>query len=285
MQPVGVFVGAATLDLHYLVPETRTRDSKGPALGFGMYAGGPAANAAVTFAHLGGAARLWAEVGSHPLGRIIAAELAARGVDLVDLTADSDALPMVSSIFSFVESSDRMSVSSHYLDNGVAESLPGPLPEGAAILLVDGFLRKPCLDAASRGAAQGIPVVLDAGSWKPVMEDLLPMLDVAVCSADFHPPGTSTHDEALDYLQQRGVARVAVTRGAAPILYRDGADIGLVPIAAGPVVDTLGAGDVLHGALCWFLAAGQPFGTALTEAAAVATRSCRSFGTRAWMDS
>jgi len=284
MQPLGLFVGAATLDLHYLVGETRSRNSKGPAERFGIYAGGPAANAAVTFAHLGGAARLYSEVGSHGLGRIIGEDLSSRGVEVIDLIASTVSLPMVSSIFSFEESGDRMSVSSHYADTGIAAGLPGPLPQEAAILLVDGFLRGPCCDAATRANAVGIPVVLDAGSWKEGLDAILPLVDVAVCSADFHPPGTSTSDEALDVLQEAGIDRVAVSRGGAPLLYREGSITGEVPVPTGPVVDTLGAGDVLHGAFCWFLARGLPFREALSEAAAVATRSCGSFGTRSWMD-
>jgi len=282
---IGVFVGAATLDLHYLVAEGRTRNSKGPALRFGMYAGGPAANAAITFTHLGGSARLYAEIGSHPLGTVIAADLAEHGVELVDLAPEAEAIPMVSSILSFDETGDRMSVSSYYADAGVADSLPGPLPEDSEILLLDGFLRGPSLEAAARAKDRGIPVVLDGGSWKSGMHDLLPMVDVAVCSADFLPPGTSTHHEALTYLQDRGIRRVAVTRGEASILYRDGDERGEVPIERRPVVDTLGAGDVFHGALCRSLAAGRSFVDALADAAAVATRSCGGFGTRAWMAS
>ena len=280
----GVFVGAATLDLHYLLPAARSRNSKGPATRFGMYAGGPAANAAVTFAHLGGTARLYAEVGSHHLGWTIAAELASRRVELIDMTPGSQDPPMLSSVFSFDGIGDRMAVSSRYPHEGVAETLPGSLPEGTAVVMVDGFLRGPCRDAVSQAARTGATVVLDGGSWKPGMEDLLALVDVAVCSADFHPPGTADHEAALDYLQDRGIARVAVTRGEAPVLYRDGADHGEIPVDDVPVADTLGAGDVLHGAFCWHLASRRPFVAALTEAAAVATRSCRSFGTRAWME-
>ncbi len=53
------------------------------------------------------------------------------------------------------------------------------------------------------------------------------------------------------------------------------------------VADTVGAGDVLHGALAHHLAGSQPtsesFAEALRAAAAVASRACASFGTRAWM--
>lgn len=53
------------------------------------------------------------------------------------------------------------------------------------------------------------------------------------------------------------------------------------------VADTVGAGDVLHGALARHLAGSRPtpesFAGALRAATAVASRACASFGTRAWM--
>lgn len=284
MTPIGVFVGAATLDLHHLVAPGRARDSKGPSLRFGMYAGGPAANAAVTFAHLGGRPVLFAEVGMHPLGDVIADELASRRVEVVDMTPDAESVPMVSSILSFEGTGDRMVVSSHYAHTGSASSLPRALPKDARVLLVDGFLRSPCLDAAQQADAAGVSVIFDGGSWKPGMDELLEFVDVAVCSADFRPPATEAHEEALDFLQVRGVQRVAITRGDAPILYRDGDESGQIPIEPVTAIDTLGAGDVLHGALCWYVSEGRAFPEALAEAAAVATRACQTFGTRSWMD-
>jgi sugar/nucleoside kinase (ribokinase family) len=44
-------------------------------------------------------------------------------------------------------------------------------------------------------------------------------------------------------------------------------------------VDTLGAGDIFHGAFCHYILQ-QDFPTALSNAAKVAARSCESFGTR-----
>jgi sugar/nucleoside kinase (ribokinase family) len=100
-----------------------------------------------------------------------------------------------------------------------------------------------------------------------------------VCPADFHPPGTATPGEALDWLTGHGVPHVAVTRGAEPVLLPDGE----IPVPRVAVADTLGAGDVFHGALTFALAEGQPFEAALGAAATVAARACGSFGTRAWM--
>jgi sugar/nucleoside kinase (ribokinase family) len=57
-----------------------------------------------------------------------------------------------------------------------------------------------------------------------------------------------------------------------------------------PVVDTLGAGDVFHGALTYGLASivghqleATRFAGLLGNAARVASTACASFGTRAWM--
>jgi sugar/nucleoside kinase (ribokinase family) len=62
-----------------------------------------------------------------------------------------------------------------------------------------------------------------------------------------------------------------------------------VDVPAVHVVDTLGAGDVLHGALTHALAGQgvltpEGFTEALRAAATVASRACASFGTRAWME-
>ena len=141
-----------------------------------------------------------------------------------------------------------------------------------------------CKAAAREARETGIPVVLDAGSWKSGMPALLPLVDTAVCSADFHPPGTTTLTDVLDAVAGVGVRRGAMTRGARPIPYRDGPEQGEVPVPQVPVVDTLGAGDVFHGAFCFHLAAGAGFRDALAGAARVASHSCRSFGTREWME-
>ena len=48
-------------------------------------------------------------------------------------------------------------------------------------------------------------------------------------------------------------------------------------------VDTTGAGDIFHGAFCYFAASGSGFVGALAEAANIAAESCRFHGTREWM--
>jgi hypothetical protein len=67
----GVFVGLSTIDVVYSVDEFPTPNSKTVASDQDVFVGGPATNASVTFAHLGGRARLVSVVGRHLLASVI----------------------------------------------------------------------------------------------------------------------------------------------------------------------------------------------------------------------
>ncbi|MGO9504908.1 MAG: PfkB family carbohydrate kinase [Streptosporangiaceae bacterium] len=284
-----VFAGLCTLDIIQQVSRVPGPDEKVTALRQTIAAGGPAANAAVTFAYLGGRATLVTGVGAHPLAAGIRADLGQSGVALIDAAAGDAGTPPVSSIMVTAGSGQRSVVSL----NAAGRSLrpPGELSAvlaGARVVAVDAHHRELALAAARAARERGQWCLLDGGSWQDGTRDLLPLADVAVCSADFRAPGASTTGETLDYLLARGVRWAAVTQGARQI---EVAGPGLreqVPVPPVPVVDTLGAGDVFHGALAYALAAADAldaavFLAALQGAAKVAALACQSFGTRTWM--
>ena len=88
----------------------------------------------------------------------------------------------------------------------------------------------------------------------------------------------------MEWLTEQGVAQVAITLGAKPILGWDRGRRFEIEIAAMDAVDTLGAGDVLHGAFCYHLARTGEFELSLRSASEIATRSCRGSGIRSWVD-
>jgi sugar/nucleoside kinase (ribokinase family) len=279
----GVFAGLCTFDLIQQVERLPGANEKIIAQRQEVAAGGPATNAAATFAHLGGTATLLTAVGRHPLAAGITADLAAVGVRLVDLTADDPAPPAVSSVLVTARTGARSVVSR----NAAGRTVPAPdRPDtaDAAVVLVDGH--HPALARAALEAHHGrATTVLDGGSWKPHLPDLLPLVDVAVCSADLRPP---TGEPALAYLRGQGVRWVAVTDGPDPVRWAGPDGGGEVAVPHVDAVDTSGAGDVFHGAFAYVLAGTGTldeavFTAALREAADVAARSCRYFGTRAWM--
>lgn len=116
------------------------------------------------------------------------------------------------------------------------------------------------------------------------MELLLPHIETAICSSDFLPPRCSEPKQAIEFLAARGVSKIAITTGSKPIRFAWNEGYGNIAVPEVPTVDTTGAGDIFHGAYCYFLATGLSFPNALARAGSVASNSCRFRGTRAWMD-
>ena len=81
----GLFVGLATADVVQVVHRLPARNEKTVARESWLAAGGPAAVAAITFAALGGRARLWTALGSAPAARLVVADLAAADVEVIDV--------------------------------------------------------------------------------------------------------------------------------------------------------------------------------------------------------
>lgn len=284
MAKCGVFVGLSTIDIAYLVDRVPRSDEKIVAREQLVAAGGPATNAAITFAHLGGEATLVSPLGHHPLTAVQEAELAAFGVRIAAHDRARAPAPAVSSIFVTRAGGDRAVVSINATHATVAAEDFDLLPvDDADIILADGHHMALCLAAAARARKRSVPVVFDGGSWKPGSDALLAQVDVAICSADFAPPGCGDEASVFDYLFARGITRAAITHGARPVAFRTATERGEIAVPAVEVVDTLGAGDIFHGAFCFHYPE-REFADALAVAAQIAARSCTCFGTRAWMN-
>jgi sugar/nucleoside kinase (ribokinase family) len=281
--PSGIFVGLSTIDVIYRVEKFPAPNSKTAAQSQDVFVGGPATNAAIAFAHLGGSPTLISGVGRHALAAVVRKELEDRSVRLVDLNSAFDEPPAISSVT--VDAAGRRNVvSANALRIASSDSEPeAHALEAARVVLVDGHFMQACQAWANPAHARGTPVVLDGGSWKEGTEELLASVTMAICSADFRPPGCSNEEKTIRYLKQRGVKHVALTRGADPVLFESGTSSGTLRVPQVDAVDTMGAGDIFHGAFCFFVSIGHGFVEALAEAAQLASESCRYHGTREWM--
>ncbi len=281
----GLFVGLATVDLIYTVENIPRRDQKISVPGQQVSAGGPAANAAVTFALLGGRAELVSAVGSSPVANIVREDLRDHGVRLHDFAPRNPVIPPMSSVLVHRKTGDRTVVSANaaVFDSSQAQFKPEWL-RGASILLVDGHYMSLCISAARAAHAKRIPVVMDSGSWKDGMDKLLPFVDVAICSDHYRPPQCRSTNDVFEFLRVPNIQQVAITRGAAAVRFVDHGRSGTIPIEHIRPVDSLGAGDIFHGAFCYYACQpGASFRDALVAAARVAGFSCRYSGTRQWM--
>jgi sugar/nucleoside kinase (ribokinase family) len=278
-----IFIGLSTIDIVYGVDEFPHANSKVTARSQDVFVGGPATNAAITCAHLGGKATLVTAIGSHILAAAIKAEARQHSVNLIDLNPDFAELPVLSSI-AVNNRGERNVVSA----NAARVSVPPARIDEAAFskasfVMVDGHYMQACQTWASAAHARKVPVVLDGGSWKEGTADLLHFIDTAICSNDFMPPGCSSEDDVIKYLKDSGVANIAITKGADPITFQAKGAFGVIKVPSAEPVDTMGAGDIFHGAYCYFYSSGSGFVEALAEAAKIAAESCRFSGTREWM--
>ena len=288
-EPRALFAGLCTLDIIHSVTRVPAANEKMTALRQTVAAGGPVTNAAVAFAHLGGHATLLTGVGAHPLADGIRADLEQAGVALIDVADGDAAPPPVSSIMVGTGSGERAVVSLNA--TGRMLMLPTALEDlvrNFQTILIDAHHSELALAAARAVRAHGRLCILDGGSWKDNTRDLLSYVDMAVCSADFHPPGTSTPDETLDYLLDSRVSWAAITNGANPIVWAGPGMRSEIPVPAVTVVDTLGAGDIFHGSFAYAISAARKidsaaFVSALRFGMKVAGYACQFFGTRKWL--
>lgn len=279
MSPKGLFIGLSTLDIIYLVEDLPQPNEKIIALDETSAAGGPATNAAVTFSRLGGTAQLCAAMGQHPNSSLIRNDLSLQGVQVTDLTPDATESPSLSSIMVTAATGDRALVCINAKKLQATVDLSLDLLDKIDVILIDGHQMAASREIAQQAKKRQIPIVIDGGSWKPDFETVLTYADYALCSANFYPPDCTTSEQVFDYLASLGIPNLAITQGGKPILYRTKNGAGRIEVAAVEVVDTLGAGDIFHGAFCYFILQ-QDFIAALQSASQVAAKACQVFGTR-----
>jgi sulfofructose kinase len=285
--PLVVCVGHAALDLIYRVDALPARPTKVPAQSLTISGGGMAANAACAIVRLGGAARQVGAIGDDVFGDLVVAELQRYGVDVTHLERVGGASTSVSSIV--VEASGERLIVNHR--GSALDSTPPdvtPTLAGASAVLCD-----PRWPAASRAAlvaarAWRIPSVLDADVADPaILAALVPLADHVVFSEpgyarwSGHAAESPAALAALASLVGPDCVLAAVTLGERGILYATARGVARMPAFDVEAVETLGAGDVFHGAYALGLAEGAVIEDALRFASAAAAQKCRRAGGRA----
>lgn len=281
-QPIRIACcGLATFDVVSVINEPVGPNIKIAATTGYATAGGPALNAAFAAAALGAQVTYIGAFGVDPTARAAAREAAEAGITLFDHAPTAPGFP-VSTVLVKQETGERSVISQHggVMSDRIARERPRLLQgaleslDHADVVLIDGHYPELALQAVQRGRAQNAVIVFDGGSWKPQTSLMLPWVDVAAVSADFRVPAedqvsavstdpgpTGSPQPAirsiLETICEYGPAFALRTQGAEAIEVWDHAErsyFKVAPPTSRDVVDTLGAGDVFHGALALALA-------------------------------
>lgn len=280
----GLFVGLSTLDLIYLSDRPLAADRKLVAQDYLTVAGGPATNAAIAFSYFDNYPKLMTVLGQHPLTELIAEDLNQCSVEIIDLIPEKTGTPPISSIIVMADTGKRAVISINAVKSQADRAISAEILNEIDVVLIDGHQIPVSLAIAEIAQSKQIPVVIDGGSWKPGLEQILPLTDYAICSANFYPPECRSVSDVFDFLQARGISQIAVTNGEQPIQCLERGQTYSVAVPSVKAVDTLGAGDIFHGAFCQYILE-ENFATALRLSAEIAGKSCQYFGTRNWLKS
>jgi sugar/nucleoside kinase (ribokinase family) len=272
----GLFVGLTTADVIHYVDKFPEPDEKIQAQAAWVGAGGPAANAAATFAALGGDATLISALGNSVLADMARRDLTEQsGVSVVDLSPSGD---IATSVVLVNDVGQRIVTSLNaagFDQRRMVASLESP--PNADVVCIDSHY--PALVAAvAEHLDDAMPVVFDPGSDKPQVDALFERSNHIIASHALSPAGRVA--SILERIWRPDVRLAAVSDGPNPIVGRSGDEGFEVLISPVDAVDTLGAGDVLHGAYCYFLASGSRPVSALEAAVGVAGSSCEHHGPR-----
>jgi len=278
-----LFVGLSTIDLQFLVDRFPEPNSKTKALQNEICLGGPATNAAIACAFLRSKVDLLSPVGKNLFSEFIKKEINNFQIRLLDPLNEHTAEPTFASIITSQSNGDRTIFSYHPEKQNISYCQLELNTKDYKLVLFDGFYSDIAISLAEKFKKGGILTVFDGGSWKNGSETLLKYIDVAICSSDFKVPAGKNSKDIFEYLHILGVKDIAITRGGDSILcsHKDGRqEIEIEQIEA---KDTLGAGDIFHGAFCHYYSNGHNFINSLQRASVVAGESCKWFGTRKWM--
>jgi sulfofructose kinase len=276
-------LGMSALDTIYQVPSIPSVPTKILATGYTECGGGMAANASVAVARLSGQASYWGRVGDDALGTRICAELAAEGVDVSQVRRVPDCVSPSAAIL-VADDGERLvcAYNDPHLDRDASWLRMHDATTFDAVLAdvrwPEGAMR--VLDAAR---SAGKPAVLD-GDIGPVdvLRDLATRATHAIFSETGLIAATGQHDvvTGLRAIAAHTSAIVGVTLGVQGVRWIEHERLHAAPAPRVQAVDTLGAGDVFHGAFTLALAEGATTTHAMHFANAAAAIKCTRFGGR-----
>ncbi|MEM7711085.1 MAG: PfkB family carbohydrate kinase [Pseudomonadota bacterium] len=260
-----VVCGIAVMDYVHRMDVLPSGGAKFRSHGFERIGGGCAANAAVGAARLGAAVTLVSRFGTDPTGDELADLLRAQDVTLA--VARGGQTPLSSVMVD--AQGERMIVNYR---GGDLSALPPPVPAFDAALA---DCRWPAATEAVLRAANGRPTVIDGERDTP--ERLAALASHVVFSADGLRDftGIDALTKALPDATARLPGAVAYTDGSDGVRWGHGLHVPAPRIAP---VDTLGAGDLWHGAFTLALGRGGALDAASDFANRAAALKCARAG-------
>lgn len=276
-------IGIPVRDLTFRVTGVPARGSKENASHFEEICGGNSLNAAIGIVRLGGRAAMCGPMGDskETASRYIFEQLGHEGIETRHIVHMPGLVTPISGIM--IDPSGERTIVTFRDPQLWKVQLPNAdiLLDDCAAILVESRCAEFSTDLCAEARRRGIPVVVDVDRAMSLSEGLLTASSHLVFSSEPLQETADVDDDgaALKKIAKLTPSFLAGTRGARGTIWLD--DRGqLQDTPAFPVhtVDTLGAGDVFHGAFTLAITEGQELNQALRFASAAAALKCTRFG-------
>lgn len=276
-------VGIPVRDLTFRVETVPERGSKANASHFAEICGGNALNAAIAIARLGGQVSFAGPMGDagETSSAFILERMAQEGIETTHIVRMPGLATPVSAIM--IEPSGERTLTI-YRDPGLwSVSLPDveELLADCQAVLVESRCAAFCTDLCVEARRRGIAVVVGVDRAMALTDGLLTAAShLLFASAQLQETtGMADDGEALRHLSRLTPAFLAATRGPRGTIWlNETGELDETPAFPVEAIDTLGAGDVFHGAFALRLSEGGDVREALRFAAAAAALKCTRHG-------
>ncbi len=275
-------IGLPVRDLTFRVG-VPARGSKENATHFDEICGGNALNAAIGIVRLGGRASICGPMGDsrETSSRFIFDKLAEEGIETNHLIHMPDLVTPISAIM-IDDTGERTIVTFRDPELWKVKLPPTELLlEDCAAILTESRCAPFCTELCAEAVRRGIPVVVDVDRAMSMREGLLTASSHLVFSSEpLQETADVTDDgQALQKLAKLTPSFLAGTRGPkGTIFLNEKGELEESPAFPVHTVDTLGAGDVFHGAFALAVTEKQELRQALRFASAAAALKCTRFG-------
>ncbi|UPK27519.1 sugar kinase [Bradyrhizobium sp. 195] len=276
-------IGIPVRDLTFRVEAVPARGSKANATHLAEICGGNALNAAIAIARLGGRVAFAGPMGDarETSSGFILERMTAEGIETSHIVRMPDVSTPVSAIIIDATGERTLTI---YRDPVLwAVKLPDAdkLLDDCQAVLVESRCAAFAISLCTEARRRGIPVIVGVDRAMSLQDGLLTAASHLLFASEQvqETAGITDDGEALRRLAKLTPAFLAATRGPRGTIWlNEAGELEETPAFPVRAVDTLGAGDVFHGACTLGLAEGKGVREALRFAAAAAALKCTRHG-------
>ena len=276
-------IGMPVRDLTFHTPAVPGRGSKENATAFGEICGGNALNAAIGIVRLGGRATICGPMcdAKEASSRFIFEQMKHEGIETEHLIHMPGLVTPISAVM--IDPSGERTIVTFRDPKLWHVKLPDSdtLLEDCQAILTESRCAEFCTELCAEAVRRGIPVIVDVDRAMSLREGLLNASTHLVFSSEplQETADVSDDGQALHKIAKLTKSFLAGTRGPRGTIWLDEkGQLQETPAFPVHTVDTLGAGDVFHGAFALAITEGQELREALRFASAAAALKCTRFG-------